>query len=97
MGIMPYPRLPVKRTEAEMTDEEMENAVSGFFAALGLTIQELGEIPGEQDIKQFFLDRLSHFVRRVTREQPQIGTITEDDAEKILRLHQMLLEGLPQH
>ncbi len=70
-----------------MTPEETCNSISGFFEALNLAIREL-----DQEVKQTFLDRLAHYVKRVTREQPRIGTLTSSDAEYILRLHQLLLE-----
>ena len=72
-----------------MTPEETCNAISGFFEALNLTIREL-----DQEERRFFLDRLAHYVRRVTTEQPQIGTLTESDAEYLLRFHQLLLESV---
>ena len=54
-----------------MTPKETEGAISGFFTALSLTIDELDAISKGPNPRQGFLDRLDHYVRRVTSEYPE--------------------------
>ena len=75
-----------------MTPKETEGAISGFFTALSLTINELEEISRGSNSKQGFLDRLDHYVRRVTSEYPDNRTLTEKDADNVIRLHAILLK-----
>ena len=76
-----------------MTPKETEGAISGFFTALSLTIDELDGISRGQDPKQGFLDRLDHYVKRVTSEYPENRTLTEKDADNVIRLHALLLKS----
>ena len=77
-----------------MTPKETEGAISGFFTALNFTINELEEISRGSNPKQGFLDRLDHYVKRVTSEYPEKRTLTEKDAENVLRLHLLLLASV---
>ena len=75
-----------------MEPEETCSAISGFFVALSLAIADLDK----KEDRQFLLDRLAHYVKRVTGEQTQTNpqTLTSIDAENVLRLHQLLLEAV---
>lgn len=64
------------------------DGLAAFLSLLGLTIREL-----TLEEKQAFLNRLAHYVKRATRgEQANLGTVSAEDVETILRLHQGLLE-----
>ena len=75
-----------------MTPKETEGAISGFFTALSLTIDELAAISKGPNPRQGFLDRLDHYVRRVTSEYPDNRTLNEKDADNVIRLHAILLK-----
>ena len=77
-----------------MTPEETEAAISGFFTALNFAINELEEISRGSNPKQGFLDRLEHYVKRATSEYPENRTLTEKDADNVLRLHLLLLASV---
>ena len=77
-----------------MTPKETEGAISGFFTALNFTIDELEEISRGSNPKQGFLDRLDHYVKRVTSEYPEKRTLTEKDADNVIRLHSILLASV---
>ena len=70
--------------------QEESDALAGFFGALGYAIRELDDIPG--DVRQRFLDRLAHYVKRMTTEQVEVKTFSEIEASIILKLHLALLE-----
>ena len=74
-----------------MTPKETEGAISGFFTALSLTIDDLEKISRGPNPRQGFLDRLDHYVKRVTSEYPENRTLTEKDADNVLQLHRLLL------